>query len=94
MALQVDPELCGRAEVAREAQCCVCADATLAVHDLIDAARWHADSDREPILGDPERVDEVFHQYLTGVDRGELLHLLHLPIDVAVSDGLDLITII
>ena len=53
-ALQVDPELRRGAEVLRESQRGICGDPPLAVHDLVDSARRHADRHGELVLRDPK----------------------------------------
>ena len=53
--LQVHPEPFGGAEVACEPEGGIGADATLAVHDLVDASRRHPDGNGEAVLGDAER---------------------------------------
>jgi hypothetical protein len=57
--LQVDPEAFTCAEEPCEPKCSVRADPALAVDDLVDPARRNADRDRQTVLGDPERLQEV-----------------------------------
>ena len=69
VALQVHPELGRRAEVLGQSYSGVGGDTALAVHDLVDAARGHADGRGEFVLGDPEPLDEVLHEDLARVNR-------------------------
>lgn len=68
-ALQVQPEPFAGAEVPGETQGRVGGDAALAVNDLVDPARGHADRDGDTVLCDPEWFDVVELQDLTGMDR-------------------------
>jgi len=43
-------------------------DRPLAVHDLVDAARRHADFLGYPVLRNPHWLHEVMQQNFTGVD--------------------------
>jgi hypothetical protein len=43
------------------------ADAALAVDDLIDPTRWHADRDGEPVLADLQGLQKLLHQDLARV---------------------------
>src|SRR5690625_3132782 len=72
-ALQVDPELRRRPEVPRQPQRGVRRDPSLTVHDLVDPPRRHTDRHGELVLSDPEALDEVLHEDLTWVDRGDLV---------------------
>src|SRR5690606_17150810 len=73
VALQVDPELGRRAEVPREPQSRVGADAALSVHDLVDAPRRHPDRHGYLVLADSERHKEVLHEHFAGVDGRQLI---------------------
>src|SRR5690349_3867597 len=68
LILQIEPELGGGAEVLAQAQGRVGSDRALAMHDLVDPARRHANADCKPVLGDLEPLDEVLHQHLAGMD--------------------------
>ncbi len=51
--LEVEPEAVGGTEVASQAEGGVGGDSPLAVDDLVDPPRGHADRDGEPVLADP-----------------------------------------
>lgn len=87
--LRVDPEEVGRADVARQTQSRVCGDAALPVHDLVAPPWWNAYGDRDPVLGETERLDELLQEHLARVDRENLVHLHHLPVVVHDLDVLD-----
>jgi hypothetical protein len=70
--LKVQPKTLARAEVASKSQCRVSSDRTLAMHDFVDAAWWHTDIVRKPVLRQLERLQEVQEQYLTRVNRPQL----------------------
>jgi hypothetical protein len=71
--LQVKPEALGRAEEAREAESGVGCDGALAVHDLVDSTRGHADSAGKSVLTDAEGFDELLKEDLARVNRWELV---------------------
>lgn len=86
-ALQVHPELRGSSKVLRKAQRSVCRDAPLAVHNLVDLTRRHSDRHGELVLSDPEALDEVLHQDLSRMDRGNLVRGGHRPLPPWSSIG-------
>lgn len=45
----------------------------LAQHDLVDAARVHADVNRKAVLAQVHRLDEFLKQYLARVDGGKFV---------------------
>jgi hypothetical protein len=49
------------------------ADRPLAMHDLVDSARRHADIFRQLILADPEWLQKFFEQHFTRMDRWQLV---------------------
>ena len=73
VALQVHPQLGRCAEVLGQSYSGVRGDAALAVHDLVDAARGHADGRGELVLGEPEPLDEVLDNDLARVNRVDLV---------------------
>jgi len=58
--------------VSRQAQRGVDGDAALAVNALVDPPWWHADCDGEPVLGDPEGLQELLHEDFAVVDPSRL----------------------
>ena len=71
-ALQMQPELRRRPEIATEAQRRIRGDGARAVHDLIDTPRRDADVARQAILRQPKGLQEVRKQDFAWVDRREL----------------------
>src|SRR5690606_21842296 len=65
--LQVEPKPVTGSEVPGLPKGSVRGDAALAVHDLVDAPRWHTDRDGQMVLGDAQGLDELLEQYLPGV---------------------------
>ena len=69
--LQAKPETLAGAQRRSEAQRGIRADAALAEHDLVDAARRHGCGARERVLADAERTEKFFQQDFAGVDVGD-----------------------
>src|SRR6266702_7705355 len=67
MGLQVHPELRLHAKKLPEAQCCIRRDRTLALHDLVDAPRRHADALGETVLADLHSLEEVLSKHYAGM---------------------------
>src|SRR5262245_39277459 len=67
--LQVEPEPFRCPEVAGKPEGGVGADAPLAVHDLVDAPRRHADGNGDPVLGDAQGRQVVLGEDLARMDR-------------------------
>jgi hypothetical protein len=65
MRLQVEPELRGRSKKSREPKRSVGGDGPGAVHNFIDSPWRHANAVRQPILREPEWLDEIREQYFT-----------------------------
>ncbi len=68
MRLQVEPELRGGAESARQTQGGIGSDAALALNNGVDAIRRYAQGARQGVLADFQRLEEFFQQNLTGMD--------------------------
>jgi hypothetical protein len=68
-SLQVDLKALARAEVLGQPKSGVCTDPTIAVNDLVDAARRDTNRDAHVVLGDSKWLEEVRHQDLAGMDR-------------------------
>jgi hypothetical protein len=87
--LEVHPEPLGRAEVPSHPERRVGRDATLAVHDLVDASRWHADGDCQSMLGDAEWLEEFVHEDFAWMDRRADRESVHEQFLSVVIDNLD-----
>lgn len=74
MGLQIEPDFGRPLEVTGEPQGGVCCDSAFALHDLIDAARRHADVIGESVFGQAQRKEEIFAENFTGMDGGVLFH--------------------
>ena len=57
--LEVEPEAVTGPEVASQPERGICGDGACAVDNLIDASRGHTDVFGEPILRNPQRLEEV-----------------------------------
>ena len=68
MRLQVQPELAGHLEVAAQSQSRVGGNSPLALDNLIDAARRHADIHRQPVLALTHRLEKVLGQNFSRSD--------------------------
>jgi hypothetical protein len=68
MRLQVQPKLRRHLEIPPQPQGRVRRDGTLALHDLVDATRWHADVLRQPVLAQAHRLQEILFQNLARRD--------------------------
>jgi hypothetical protein len=71
--LQIEPELRRDAEVALETQRRVSRYPSLAVHDLIDPSWGYTDGDSELVLSDLKLLDEILHEDLARVNRGNFV---------------------
>ncbi len=58
-SLEVDPEPLARAKEPREPQGGIRADSTFAVDNLVNPTGWDPDRDREAMLSNAERLEEV-----------------------------------
>jgi hypothetical protein len=74
VGLHVDPEHFAEPQGAGEPQCGVSGDCAFAVHDFVDAPRWHIDRFGDPVLRDPQRVEEFLLEDLAGVGGCEVGH--------------------
>src|SRR5574337_558890 len=63
--LKIQPESVGSTEVASEPQRRVCRNRAIAVYDLVHTPRGHADLFRQPVLGDPQRLQEFLQEHFT-----------------------------
>ena len=68
MVLEVEPNLCGPAEVAFETQGGIDRDGAFAFDDLVDAAWWNSDVFGETVFRESERDEEILAQNFAGVD--------------------------
>lgn len=73
LGLQSQPELRRVSEEAREAQGGIGSDGALAQHDLVNAARIHADVNGKAVLAEVHRLDEFLQQHFARVNRGEFI---------------------
>lgn len=71
VGLEVEPELRAITKILGKAEGGVRGDSALAMHDLIDATRRHADVFREPVFGQAKRLEEFFDQHFAGGDERE-----------------------
>ena len=71
MRLQVEPELRRHLEVAPQAQGGVGGDRALTLDDLVDAARWNANVQGEPVLANAHRLEKLLGQDFTRGDVGD-----------------------
>jgi hypothetical protein len=69
VSLQVHPGLWIDPEVTPQAQRGVCRDHPFPVDDFIDPPRGNSYSPGKGILAECHGLQEVFHQYFTGVNR-------------------------
>jgi hypothetical protein len=67
--LKVQPETLGGTEVSRKAKRGVGCDRTLAMNDLVDSTRRHADVGRQPILREAQRFQKLLEKDLTRMNR-------------------------
>jgi len=74
VGLQAEPETLAGAERGGTPDRAVGADAALAKHDFVDAARRHAGGTRQCVLADAQRDQEFLQQDFAGVDVGQGLH--------------------
>ena len=74
VCLQLHPEALGRTELAGQTQRGICRHGACAVDDLVDAARWHADVARQPVLADAEGTKELFEEHLARMHVAQLCH--------------------
>lgn len=84
-SLEVEPEPLARPEVTGEPQCRIGAHRSLAVHDLVDAARRYRNVLREAVLRDAEWLEEVGVQHFARVD-GRQFSRGHVVSSVVVDD--------
>ncbi len=72
IGLEPKPELRGRVEVSTQTESGISAHTALAKHDLVDPTRWNPDAQREAVLAEAERLQELLLEHFTRVDGGEL----------------------
>ncbi len=77
MSLQIQPHFSGPSEVAGEAQGGVSGDGALALYDLVDAARGHADVLSKAVFRQAERQEEILSKDFTGMNGNVLFHGWH-----------------
>ena len=68
MVLQVEPNLCGPAEVALKAQGGVDRDGAFAFDNFVDAARRNSDVFGETVFREAERKKKILTEDFAGVD--------------------------
>lgn len=56
--------------MAGESQRGVGSDTALALHDLVDAARWHGDVIGDQVFRQAQGREEIFAEQFTGMDGG------------------------
>lgn len=83
--LEVQPELLGRAEEARQPQGGIGRDRSLPMDDFVDPARWNADLLGEPVLTDAHGQQEFLEENLSRMEGCQLL-ACHLSPLVIVDD--------
>src|SRR3972149_4283176 len=66
--LQSHPELHGSSKYLGQTQCSIRSDTAFTQHDLVNAARWHTDRLSQPGLADFHWTQELFEEYLAGVN--------------------------
>jgi len=64
-SLEIHPELLSHTEIPRQAKSRIRSDRPLAVHDLVDASRWHVDVLGKAVLADSHRLEELLQENLT-----------------------------
>ena len=84
--LEIEPELRGGPEVARQTQRRVRRNAAPLAHDIVHARCGHAQRLRDRMRSKPKRLEELFPQHFTGVDG---THLVHACLRLVVVDNLD-----
>ncbi len=87
VCLQIQPHFSGPCEIAGKAQGGVCGDGAIALHDLIDAARGHADVPREAVFRKTERQKKILAQNFTGMNGGVLFHGAWRSMDSVIVTG-------
>jgi hypothetical protein len=65
--LQIQPEPITRAEISREPQGAIRADAPGAMHDLVDPSRGHTDIPGQSVLGQAQRLEEIRREHFAGM---------------------------
>ena len=66
--LEVQPEAIRGTEITRETESCIRGHRPLAMHDLVDATRRHADVLRQAVLAEVHRLKELREEDLPWMD--------------------------